>query len=293
MLKKFVLNYKKLAADLFYDALSGVFMSVSIQLLTAPNNIVAGGVSGIATVINYLYGYPIATLALIFNVPLLLFALKELGSRFVISTLRTLAVHALIMDGVFARFPELFYNGSQMLAAVFGGAFLGAALGIVFYRGGSTGGADIVTRIIKKHNPHLSLGNIMMTLDAVIVLFAAAVYRDIEAGMYACIMIYVSNSVLDWLIIGFDKRTFAFIASNSSDAIANHITSGMKRSATIIQGRGAYTGQSVDMILCAVSNSEFYKLKAEVAEIDPKAFIIVTDAGQIYGEGFKHIRDVH
>ena len=286
-------NMKGLGTDLFYDAVSGIFMSLAIQLLAAPNNIVAGGVSGIATLLNYLYELPIATLTLVCNIPLLLWGYRELGGRFIFSTLRTLAVHAVVMDGVFARSPNLFYYGNTLLAAVFGGVFLGISLAIVFYRGGSTGGTDIVTRIIKKHHPHLSLGAIMMAVDALVVAAATIVYRDIEAAMYAYVMIGVSTWVLDYMILGFDKRTFAFIMTQRTEDIAYHVTHNLERSATIINGRGAYSGQNVEVILCAVGNAEFYKLKAAVADIDPDAFIIVTEAGQIFGEGFKQIHENH
>lgn len=284
---------RRLMTDLFYDAVSGVLMSLAVQLLAAPNNIVAGGVSGIATLINYLYGLPIATLSLLFNLPLMLWGYRELGRGFILSTLRTLTVHAVIMDGVFAKMPLLFYRGESMLAAIFGGVFLGMGLAIVFYRGGSTGGSDILTRIIKKHRPHLSLGIIMLALDAVIVAAATIIYGDIEAAMYAYIMIGVSTLVLDAMILGFDRRTFAFIITARPKEVAEYITVELERSATIIEARGAYTGNAVEMLLCAISSAEFYKLKARVAQLDPDAFIVVTEAGQIYGEGFKHIHAQH
>jgi uncharacterized membrane-anchored protein YitT (DUF2179 family) len=286
-------NCRRLLTDLFYDGLSGLLMSVAVQLLAAPNHIVAGGVSGVATLINYLYGLPIATISLLFNLPLMLWGYRELGRGFILSTLRTLAVHALIMDGLFARMPFLFYRGESMLAAIFGGVFLGMSLAIVFYRGGSTGGSDILTRIIKKHWPHFSLGAIMLALDALVVAAATVIYGDIEAAMYAYIMIGMSTLVLDAMILGFDKRTFAFIMTNRPQEITDYITGELERSATLIEGRGAYTGKPVDVLLCAVSSAEFYRLKARVAQIDPAAFVIVTEAGQIFGEGFKHIHAQH
>ncbi len=275
------------AVDVGTDIIGTSLMAFGIKVFSAPNHIAPGGVTGIATLVNYLSGLPIGMLVLIMNIPLLIVGYRFLGKRFTFNTLRTLVISTVMMDYVLAFLPA--YTGDPLLAALFGGVLSGSGVGLIFSRGSTTGGSDIVTKLILKKYPYISTGKIILVINASVLLSAALVYNNIETALYGLIMTFTSGKMIDAILYGFDMGEFVVIISRKGEEIAQAILSNMHRGATLLNGMGAYTKAETQVLFCVVRKQELYRLKKTVEDIDSHAFVIVTEAGEILGKGFKAI----
>ncbi|WP_312642123.1 YitT family protein [Hydrogenoanaerobacterium sp.] len=281
------INPKELAGDLICDAACGILNGISVAMFTAPNHIAPGGVTGIATIINYLSGLPIGTVAMLINIPLLLVAYKILGKRFTLLTLKSTFIMSFFIDLCAVVLPP--YRGNLLLAAMFGGAAGGIGLGLVFMRGSTTGGTDIMCRLAKLKYPHLPFGKVLLILDGVVILAAALVYRNMESALYALITILASSKMIDMILYGMDKGKVVYVVSTSTREIAKAIIEEMDRSATLLKSVGAYSQKDQEMLMCAVRDEQYPTLKKIVLRVDKNAFMIVADAGEILGEGWRGI----
>lgn len=285
---------KKLwTASYFIDILfifigTGIY-AFGIYAFTAPNQIAPGGITGIATVVNAFTGFKIGTLVTLFNIPLLLLGFKTLGKRFIFNTLLSTVFFNIQVDYLYPFLPV--YKGNLILAAIFGGLFIGLGLAIVFMRGGSTGGMDIISKSIQLKYPHISLGKIVFVTDLIVITIAALSFRSIEAALYAIIAMFVSSKAIDALLYGTTMGKMVIIVSKRSDDIAKLIVSDLARGCTVLNANGAYTGEEKRVLICACKDVEFYELKRIVKRLDPSAFIIVTEAGEVFGEGFSKISE--
>lgn len=282
---------RKQAWELLWDGvafLAGSFLfAVAVNVFTAPNNIAPGGLTGLATMINYLFGAPIGTTILVFNVPLFIWGVLQINFRFILKTLAATVISSVTIDLTAGLFPP--YQGDLMLAALFSGVLSGAGLGLIFMRGGTTGGTDLVANLIGRNFRHLSLGKLVLLVDLVVVLISAFVYRNYESPLYAIINIFVSSKLIDAVLYGADTGTgkMMFIISPKNKEIAQRIMTEISRGVTELRSRGAYRGEEGEVLLCAVRRAEVYKTQDIIRSVDPDAFVIVGDAGQISGEGFK------
>ncbi len=286
---------KKNAPGLVKDVLSylagSILLAVSIDMFTAPNRIAPGGVSGISTMVNYMTGWPIGTMSLILNVPIFLWAFAELGFEGVSKSMVAMVFTSVAIDAI-APFVQP-YRGNPMLASIFGGVLQGGALALVFMRSATTGGTDLIARLLGRHVRFVSIGKLMLCVDGVIVAVSAVVYHSIENAMYAVITIFVSSRLIDVILYGTDIGTgkVLFIISAKSEKIANEILSDVDRGVTVLKSRGAYSGRDGEVLLCAVRRFEVVKVKDIVRSIDKDAFFIVGEAGEITGEGFRPVRE--
>lgn len=277
---------KKLAIDIFYDIIGSSLIAMAIMMFSAPNQIAPGGLSGISTLVNHLTGIPIGTFSMLVNVPLLLLGYRSLGKKFTLNTLRSVIILTICMDYIFAGMTP--YTGDRLLASLFAGAFMGAGVGIVFMRGSTTGGTDIITKMILKKYPYFSAGKLIMYMNVAIMAVAALVYGNIEAALYGLIMTVTSGQVLDSIIYGANVGKYCTIITKKGQAVADVVMAEIHRGVTILEGKGAYTKQESEVLVCVVRKQEFFKLKNAVHEVDPTAFIIVTEANDIIGNGFKN-----
>ena len=276
----------KWLVDIPLIILGSVIYSAGINCFTAPNDIAPGGVSGLATVISYLTDHAVS-IGLVFgiiNIPLIIAGFLRLGKALMARTVLAVAVTTLCTDVFSSLFPV--YVGDRIIAAVFGGVLMGAGLGIVYNRDGTTGGTDIINKIIQKAKPHLSLGFIMMMTDAVVVLVSILAFGNLESGLYAIIAIFVSSRLMDYILYGGREGKAVLIFSENAEEIGKAITTSISRGATYLKGEGVYTGADKNVICCAVPKNEYAKLKRIVREFDPKAFIITATADEVLGEGF-------
>lgn len=281
---------EEMLKDLASYLVGSLIYAVSVNVFTAPNHIVLGGITGISTIVNYRTGLPIGMLSLILNIPIFVCAIIEIGYKLVGKTMVATVFVSGAIDIVGMLVPK--YVGSQMLAAIFGGCLEGAGLSLVFMRGATTGGTDLVARLLGRHFRTMSMGRLMLSVDIVIVLASAVVYGSIESALYAGIAIFVSTKLIDTILYGTDIGTgkVLFIMSEKNAEISREILSDIDRGVTVLKSRGAYSGRDGEVLLCAVRRYEVYKVKDLVHAIDKNAFIIVGDAGEITGEGFRQVK---
>lgn len=275
-------------ADYLIIMVGSFLYALSVVIFTAPNNIAPGGITGVATMLNFLFGLPIGTLLFVINIPLFIWGAVENGIGFLVKTIVSTAFVSIFIDVLTPFLPV--YSGDMMLAAIFGGILNGAGLGIIFYRGGSTGGTDIVALNIHEHLPYISTGTIIFLADLAVLVMVFFVYNSIESVLYAIITIFVHIKVIDSISYGTsrDNGKLMFIITNEYDKISDTIMNSLERGVTLLDGEGAYSGEKKRIIMCAVRPQQVYKITSAVKTIDDKAFIIVTTAGAIRGKGFQN-----
>lgn len=276
---------KNIVLDLGADVIGSFIFAVGLISFVGPANIAPGGVSAISLMINYVCGWPIGLLNFLINVPLLVLSFIYLGRGFTLKTIKTLIINTLMIDAAVAPFIPV-YTGDRLLGSVYGGVLIGVGMAMIFLRGSTTGGTDIASYLIQKRFPHLSIGRAMMFIDGVIIASSMFVFNNIEAGLFGVISLFTTTKILDSIIYGVDKGSMVTVVSPKNREIGNRIMEELGRGVTYIKGEGGYSGKSADVLLCAVRKAQFARLKAIVYDVDADAFVVVTEAGQILGEGF-------
>lgn len=266
--------------------IGAVLYAASVNTFTSPNNIAPGGLTGIGTMLHYLFEFPIGVTIIVLNIPLFIWGAIENGRHFLTKTVIATVLSSVIID-VMAPFSYV-YHGDTLLAAIFGGIMSGLGLACIFFRGGTTGGVDIIARNVHKRSPHISMGTVILIADAFILIMAAFVYQSIESALYAVITIFLSSRLIDTVIFGFahDNGKLMFIVSDKHDELSEEIMSKIGRGVTLLNAQGGYSNSEKKVLLCAVRPSQVHKIKAIVNSVDTNAFIIVTTATAISGKGF-------
>lgn len=283
-------KYRELLLDLGADVLGSVLMGIGIYSFAEQADIAPGGLSGIAILFKYLWDLPVGVMILIMNIPLLLIAWKYLGKRFAIRTLRTVVLSSVILDVVVTPLAFV-YAGDRLLSAIASGVCLGAGLGVIFARGSTTGGTDIISCLVERKNPHLQVGGILTAVDVLIIALSIAVFGNLESGLYGIVALYAQGRVMDAILYGRKRGRSVMIFSEKREEIARRIMREMDRGATFLQSRGAYSGAHSEVLLCAVGQREYAKLRRIVRECDPEAFFVVLETKNVYGEGFQPINE--
>ena len=278
---------KTLVMDGLFFVAGALIDAVSVNVFTAPNHIAPGGITGIGTMLNYLFQTPIGMVNMIINIPIIIWAIVEIGYKLVAKSIAAIIVFSVAIDTLALVLPA--YDGNPFLAAIFGGVLEGIGLALVFMRGSTTGGTDMIARLLGKHFRHLSMGKLMLAVDLVIIAASALVYQKLESALYAIIAIFVSTRIIDTILYGTDSGNgkLYFIISKKSDEIRRRILEDIDRGVTIIPIQGGYSGQDGDMLLCAVRRYEVAKINDIIHTADRDAFVIVGEAGEITGEGFR------
>ncbi|MBC8536287.1 YitT family protein [Feifania hominis] len=271
--------------DYLFVTAGSIVMAFGVAAFLAPNQIAAGGVSGLSTVLNHLFGLPIGLMILLFNVPLFLAGAKALGRDVLIKSIYGTVVSSVAIDLITNYLPC--YEGDRLLAAIFGGVLSGLGLSLIFMRGGSSGGTDLLALLVRRAVPHMTLGSLIMMIDGAVVLFAGVAYRNLESILYAVIVMYISTTLINRVLDGLDYAKLLYIISDREQEIGEAITQSLSRGLTVLPGKGFYTGSDKPVLLCVVRRNESYTVRRLVHEIDPEAFLIVTDATEVLGEGFK------
>lgn len=283
---------RSLLTDASAYVFGGLLMGISVQYFAAPNNISVGGVNGLATLVNYMTGgaAPIGLVSLAINIPLFIFAFLKFERTLFFKTLIGTVVSSVMID-VMGYFTYKPYSGDMLVAALFSGVAGGVGLGLIFLRGATTGGTDIVGRLLKYRFPHMEIGKLLMIIEGVVLICTTLVYRNINNALYSIISIYTYTKFVDTVLYGIDYGKSYIVITEHPREIAKKIMTSLDRGVTLIKGIGAYTGRELEVILTAVRNSETGKLREIVRTMDPSAFIIVTATTETIGEGFKSIGD--
>ncbi len=278
---------KTIGLDLLFIALGSAVYAVAVNAFTAPNNIAAGGVTGVATMLHYLFSTPIGLVAFLINVPIVLWAIVDIGYKLVTKTMLAIFMSSLLID-LFSHFIPA-YRGDHILVALFAGVCEGVGLSLVFIRGATTGGTDLVARLVGRRKPHLSMGKLMLVLDGLIVVTSGFVFGSVENAMYACIVIVVSTKIIDAILYGTDIGTgkMFFVMSPNVRQMGDRVIREMERTVTYLDSKGGYTQEPGETMLCVVRRYELHQLQTIIREEDKHAFVIVGEAGQITGEGFR------
>jgi uncharacterized membrane-anchored protein YitT (DUF2179 family) len=268
---------------------SAVF-AVGFQFFMYPNNIVSGGAVGVAMIINKLFNVPVGVMTIIINIPLFIIAWRNFGTDFLIGSLVGMALSSIFMDTLAVLNISL--TDDPMLACIIGGAIKGIGLGTVYYVGATTGGVDIVAKLLRMKNPHINFGTLLMLLDAAIIVAYAIILNKYESAMYSVIAMFVVSKVIDLVLYGTDNSSVCYIISERSADIAHEIISGhMHRGVTILEGKGAYSGKDKQVIMCVIKRQQISEIRRIIRNIDDNAFFIVSDAKNVFGNGFESIHD--
>lgn len=268
-----------------------IVYAVGFQFFMYPNSIVSGGVVGIAMIINYFSHLPVGVLTIILNLPLFIVAWRHFGLDFMVSSFVGMALSSAFVD--LLAMTNIVLTEDPMLAGIVGGAIKGAGLGIIYYVGASTGGIDIIAKMLRKRFAHINFGTIVLILDFFIIGAYALVLGRYETSMYSIIAMIVTTKLIDLVLYGMDNSSICYIISEKSDVLTKDIISGhLKRGVTILNGEGAYSHHAKQVIMCVIKRTQFTELKKLVKSVDENAFFIVTDAKNVFGNGFDSISEV-
>lgn len=285
-----IARQKDILLDILFITAGAAVYATAVTALTAPNNIAPGGVTGLCTMLNFMFGTPIGLMSFFINIPIILWAVVDIGYKLVVRTMAAIVLSSLFID-LFTGFMPV-YSGNPILVAVFSGVCEGLGLSLTFIRGATTGGTDMVARLLERRLPHMSMGKLMLALDGVIVALSAVVFGSIENAMYACIAIFISTSVIDKILYGTDLGTgkLFYVMSPRVREMGKRVIEELDRTVTYLDSHGGYSNEPGETMLCVVRRFEVYQIQAIIREEDKDAFVIVGDAGQITGEGFRPMR---
>ena len=270
----------------FWITVGSILYGFAFDWFYPPNQIGYGGITGVGQVVNaFLPAIPIGTFVLVVNIPLFILGWKFLGGHLLISSLYSMALSSVAVD-VFPLFLD-FQPMDSMLAAVCGGALIGLALGLIFAQGATTGGTDLVARLVKLKLPWVPMGKMLLVIDMAVVVLVAVAFGNLTTALYGFIAQVVCAYVTDMVLYGLDTAKVAYIISDKAHAISDAIVEDMDRGVTVLPAKGAYSGDDKWVLMCAFKQKEIVDLKALIFDMDPKAFIIVCDAHEVTGNGFK------
>lgn len=276
--------------DILLLVIGALIYSVGTQSFIVPANIAPGGAVGIALMINFVTSLPVGRMTLMVNLPLLILAWFYLSRRFAIRTAIACGICSIILDYVIAPICPV-YMGDRLMSSLYGGILVGIGMAFIFLSGSTTGGSDVAGYLLQKKYPHLQIGRALLLIDGVILSLSTFVFHNVDAALFGLISLYAQTKVIDTIIYGSDAGSKASIITRYPDEIAARIIRELERSATILPGKGAYSGQATTVVLCTVRKSEFSRLKRIIQETDENAFVMVTETTEVFGLGFKDFSD--
>lgn len=277
-------TWKQQVWDYIVITVASAIYAAAISFFLDPNSLAPGGVTGIAIILNRITGLETGTWMLLMNIPILLLGCWKFGVRFILSTLYCTAMASVFTNLLVPLGPM---TTDPFLAAVVGGALFAVSMGWVLKTGATTGGTDVIIKILRLRYPHLKTGSLFLLTDAVIVTASAFVFQNIDRALYAGLVVFIASFLLDVVLYGRDEAKVIYIISDHSENITKRLLAELDLGVTHVQGMGAYSGKEKNVIMCAMRKSLAPKAEEVVKEEDPLAFMIVTSATEIYGEGYK------
>ena len=271
--------------DLAKTVFGCAVFALGFDLFLAPNGLNAGGISGLSMVIVHIFGVgSIGLVTALLNLPLFILGGLKIGKKFFFGSLLGMLLSSGLIDLLAWILPTI--ECEPLLAALYGGVLCGIGLGAVFSSGGSTGGSDIIVRLLKMRWNHVPIGVINIIFDLAVAALTGIVFQDITRALYSGIAIFVTGKIIDAVVYSFDYSKVALIITPEYEAVAKAISEKLDRGATFLEAEGSYTGKSTKVVLSAVKKQQISELKELVSVIDPNAFIIVQEAHQVLGDGF-------
>ncbi len=271
-------------------ALGAALSAAGFQFFMKPNFIVSGGLTGVAQIINRLTGLPVGAMSIMLNVPLFIIAWKKFGRNFIFASSAGMVLYAVFID--VAATTNITATTDPMLGSIIGGVVKGIGLGMVYYVGATTGGVDIVARFLRRRFPYINFGTLILLMDALIIAAYALIFHIVESAMYSLICMFVVSRAIDLVLYGLDNSSIVYIVSHDTDAIVREITSGiLHRGVTLLHAEGAYTHEEKQVIMCVIKRPQIAEIRRLVRMLDPNAFLVVTDAKNVFGNGFESIQE--
>ena len=284
-MRKNLLKNEQLASAV-QIALGCALGALAYPLFLVPNHIAPGGLTGLATVLNYLFRWPVGTTSLVMNVPLFIIGYRAMGRVFVIRSLVATVLFSVLIDLI--PLPPM--TEQPLLGAVFGGVLLGAGLGLILRGGATTGGTDMVARMIHNRFQHISVGAFLFLIDCCVVLMAGF-FIEAEYALYAFVALYAASKLIDVVMVGLTREKACYIISTQHEQVKREILEKLDRGVTVLHAEGGYSGQERPVLLCVLSAQELGRLKAIVREADEDAFLFISDAHEVLGEGFRKLME--
>ena len=281
-------NTIKLLREYAIMTIGSVIYAMGISLFLDPNHLAPGGLSGIGIILSSFIPVETGTIIFVFNIPLIIVGYLKLGRKLILRTFYCVVLSTSLMDGI-GRYYGGAVTDDLFISAIAGAGLVGIGIGMIMKKESTTGGSDIVVRLLRKRFPHIKTSAIFSILDCTIVAISAIVFKDIELAMYALIAVATSAFVLNRVLYGTDEAKMIYIISDHSQPIADRLLKDLEVGVTFIQGKGAYSGKEKEVIMVVMRNVIAPKAEEIVKEVDPTAFMIVSSANEIYGQGYKNI----
>lgn len=280
---------KKLILDSLSILVGSALTAIGLAVFTIPNQIAPGGISGVATALGHITALPVGTLSLLFNIPLMVVAWRRLGIKPLVKTIVATILLSVGIDMFVLLIPG--YTNNILLAALMGGVAIGIGMGILLIRGISTGGTDLIGLMLAKRLSGLSMGQLLMLIDTAVVLFAVAVFRNIEVALYSVVTLFVASKTIDAIQQGVDHAKVIYVITDQSDALLQRLAHEMGRGVTVLPARGGFTGKDQAVLMTIARRSEVAATLQVIRALDSRAFTILSDATEVHGEGFKQHED--
>lgn len=277
-------NVKKAVIEGSGTILGSFIMAFGIASFLLPNQLSSGGFAGIATIAYYFLNIPMGVMNLALNIPLFLFAGYRLGKEFLVKSIVGTVSLSIFID-IFDKYPAI--TEDRFLACIYGGVIIGLGTAIILKSSSSTGGTELIGNIIKTYRPHISISKYLMIIDIVIIVLNILFFREIEIGLYSVIAIYLYGQLIDIIFEGVYYTKLLFIISDKNEEISEEIEQRAKRGVTGLYGKGMYSNKDKLVLICAASRGDISKIKNIAKEIDEKCFIVVSNAREVLGKGFK------
>lgn len=277
---------KQLFIAYFWITVGSAVYALGFDWCYAPNAIGFGGITGLAQIINAALPWaPIGVIVIVLNLPLFLLGWRLLGGHLLFSSLYAMFISSVFVDVLAALIP--FQPMDPMLAAIFGGILVGISLGVVLLQGATTGGTDLLARLLKLRFAWLPMGKLLMAVDLAVIVAVALAFRNLSSALYGLVSLYIFTAVMDMVLYGLDRAKVAYIISSKPDEVSKAIFQELDRGVTFLHGEGAWSGESKKVLLCAFKQKQIVPLRRMVKEIDPEAFLIVCEAHEVLGDGFR------
>ena len=282
--KRKIVKIKHIIIQFLQIIVGTALVAMSTSLFLLPNQLSSGGFSGIATIVYYLLKIPLGTTVLVLNVPLFIMSLIKNGKHFFLNAV-TGTVGLSVFLNIFEKIKPI--TTDRFLACIYGGIIAGIGTAIILKANASTGGTDLLTQIIKAYKPNIKISNLLVVLDTIIVTMNVIFFKELEIGLYSAITIYVMGKMLDIFFEGIDFAKMIYIISPQNEEIAKQIGEKIRRGSTSLYGKGMYKKMDKEVLLCVASRGEVREIRKIVKEIDKNAFVVITNAREVFGEGFK------
>lgn len=281
-------NLKKQLTSFLVITLGAAIFALGFVWCYQPNSLASGGVTGLAQIVHHLFpAIPVGVTVIVLNIPLFILGWKFIGGKMLLGSLWAMFISSVFVDLLSLR---TWQPMEPMLACIFGGLTMGLSLGLIFQQGSTTGGTDLAARLLKLKLAWLPMGKLLMAVDLIVIVLVSVVFRRLTSMLYSLVALYIATLVIDGVLYGMDTAKVAYIISDRNEAISQALVHELNRGVTILHGEGAYTGTEKRVLMCAFKQREIAAIKAAVKEIDPDAFLIVCNAHEVLGEGFRAYR---